>query len=236
MCIYRTKWARESAIIDYNVSINKAIVIANGPNINKKYLPNVGKEKIKEQPQKCELLLIGVDWKRKGCDIAVETVEQLNDMGIDSHLTICGCEPPHWKEKNRFTTILPFLDKNEEKEVKELISLYKNAAFFIFPTRAEALAVALIEACSFGLPILATDIGGVSEIVKNGGNGYLFSLADGPNKYSEKIAQSYQDKDLYRQMAVNSFAQYETTYNWNKWTKSFMKNLEGLQLKEMKCR
>jgi len=234
LCIYISEWARNSAIKDYKAPEVKAVAIANGPNIEAKYLPEINEKIVKEHPQKCELLLIGVEWKRKGCDIAVETVEKLNKMGIKSDLTICGCNPPIDKKINKYTTIIPFLDKNNEGDVAVLISLYKKATFFIFPTRAEAFGIVLIEACSFGLPIFATDTGGVSEIVKNGGNGYLFSLADGSEKYAEKIAESFQDKKLYRQMSVNSFAQYKTTYNWDKWASSIMKNLEDQRLRETK--
>lgn len=205
LCVFLSQWALNSAISHYKADKSKVIVIPIGPNINKKLLPSFNDIKSKKHAQICELLLIGVDWERKGCDIAVNTVEKLNKMGISSHLTICGCEPPKGKSANKFTTVIPFLSKNDPKDMVEIISLFNKATYFIFSTRAECLGISLIEACAFGLPVLASDTGGVSEIVNDGENGFLFSLDDGAEKYAEKIAKNFQDKDFYRKMSLNAY-------------------------------
>lgn len=50
---------------------------------------------------------------------------------------------------------------------------------YILSTHYEGLPISIIEAMSYGLPILASDVGGNSEMVKNGHNGFLFkSRAD----------------------------------------------------------
>ena len=56
------------------------------------------------------------------------------------------------------------------------INLFLNAS------TSEGVPVSIMEACSFGIPIIATDVGGISEIVSNGKNGLLlksdFSIED----------------------------------------------------------
>ena len=46
---------------------------------------------------------------------------------------------------------------------------------FIFPSRHEGLGSTLLDAIDFGLPIIARDVGGISDIIDDGVNGYLVS-------------------------------------------------------------
>ena len=46
--------------------------------------------------------------------------------------------------------------------------MYKKAHFFIMPTKAECVGMSFIEAMSFALPIIGTDVGGVPEAVIDG--------------------------------------------------------------------
>lgn len=48
-----------------------------------------------------------------------------------------------------------------------------NVNLFINVSSSEGLPVSIMEATSFGIPIIATDVGGTSEIVENGINGFL---------------------------------------------------------------
>jgi glycosyltransferase involved in cell wall biosynthesis len=62
-------------------------------------------------------------------------------------------------------------------ENKKIFDYYKHNPFdyFITLSESEGLPVSLMEACSVSLPIIATSVGGVNEIVKNEVNGFLLS-------------------------------------------------------------
>ncbi len=59
---------------------------------------------------------------------------------------------------------------------KEVLEFYKNKPvdLFINTSESEGLPVSIMEAMSFGIPIAATDVGGTSELVIDGYNGYLW--------------------------------------------------------------
>lgn len=60
--------------------------------------------------------------------------------------------------------------KGEEKD-----SLIRESSIYILPSYYEGLPISILEAMSYGKPILATNVGGISEIVKNEFNGLLFN-------------------------------------------------------------
>ncbi len=55
----------------------------------------------------------------------------------------------------------------------------RDAHVFLMPSYSEGLPVALLEACKAGLPIVATRVGAISEIVVDGKNGFLIEVGDG---------------------------------------------------------
>lgn len=57
--------------------------------------------------------------------------------------------------------------------VSDVANRLQKSDLFVLSTNYEGLPISLIEAARAGLPLIATDVGGVSEIVKNGQNGLL---------------------------------------------------------------
>ncbi len=57
--------------------------------------------------------------------------------------------------------------------VSNMHDYYSAFDMFILPTMTEGLGITILEAMSFGLPIIATSTGGIPELIKNGENGIL---------------------------------------------------------------
>ena len=70
-----------------------------------------------------------------------------------------------------------------------IMEYYKrnDISAFINVSSSEGIPVAVMEACSFGIPIVATDVGGTSEVVQNGENGYLLAADFAPAVLLEKL-------------------------------------------------
>lgn len=60
----------------------------------------------------------------------------------------------------------------------DVSELLKSSSIFVLSSKYEALPLSIIEAMSKGLPIIASDVGGVNELVTHGTNGYLFQSGD----------------------------------------------------------
>ena len=82
-------------------------------------------------------------------------------------------------------------------------TLYSNYGFFIAPSRVEAQGVAMCEAMACGLPIIATNIGGIPEFVRDGIDGYLVNKDDF-QAIKESIQKLTENKELFNQMSINA--------------------------------
>ena len=223
LVIYSSRWAMESAICDYGCDPAKVYVLPFGPNLETapEYRQAVTDRLMEKRwnRDRCRLLFLGRDWERKGGDIALETVTQLNQAGLPAHLTICGCVPPkqsHISEASEIT-IIPNLDKTKPDEVAQLNRLLLDADFLLLPTRADCTPLVFSEASAFGLPVVTTDVGGVSGVIVEGINGTLLSIEAKGDAYADRISQIFQDRSFYYQLVQSSRQYYEDELNWDSW-------------------
>jgi glycosyltransferase involved in cell wall biosynthesis len=114
---FPSQWAADSAISDYDIPFEKVHVIPFGANLDK--IPSAEIAMKRQLSGKCRLLFIGVDWIRKGGDIALETLLALEKKhGIKAHLTVCGCQPPAGVWHDRMY-VVGFLNKQEPEQAKQ---------------------------------------------------------------------------------------------------------------------
>jgi glycosyltransferase involved in cell wall biosynthesis len=74
---------------------------------------------------------------------------------------------------------------------------------FILPSYFEGLPVSILEAMSFGKPVIATNVGGIPSIVKEGHNGWLFKPGFF-NQLDPILEQIFLNKDILAQYGLNS--------------------------------
>jgi glycosyltransferase involved in cell wall biosynthesis len=214
--VYPSSWAGSSAINDYGAKPSKINIVPFGANLDN---PPSREEALRTATgNPCRLLFVGVEWQRKGGEIAFETLLGLERLGIPAELTIVGCAPPDGVRHPKLHA-RPFLDKNNESDRARLQQLYREADFFILPTRAECFSIALCEACAFGIPILSTRTGGLPELVQHGLNGFLLPLEAHGEQYAARIRDVYTSPSAYQAMRAHSREQFEARLNWDAWGK-----------------
>jgi len=170
-------------------------------------------ERLERMSTECRLLFIGVDWERKGGDAAVETARLLNEMGVNTKLTVVGCLPD--KKVPEFVEVLGFVSKKSAEGRRQLVELYRNATFFILPTRAEAAGIVFCEASAFGVPILTSKTGGVEDYVREGINGTCLPYESKPEAFAKFIHETLKDGDRYTGLSLGGFNEYTSRLNWD---------------------
>jgi len=140
----------------------------------------------------------GLEWKN-GIDIAIKAYSNFKE----SSLTILGTgslENYMHNLAKKCRSNVSFL--NAHIQHNEMPKLYAHFDYFVAPSRTEAQGVAMCEAMACGLPVIATNVGGIPEFVKNGINGILVP-SENPKALRKAVKQLLADEQLYKMLSEN---------------------------------
>lgn len=136
--------------------------------------PERFKPRIRSDSGETKILYVGHHERRKGIVYLLEAVALLHREGIPVRLTTVGGgkQLPELKERTRklgigdFVTFLGYVpDPHDEK----LPALYSQADVFVFPSLMEGFGFVLIEAMASGIPVVASDVSAIPEVVGDAG-------------------------------------------------------------------
>lgn len=98
---------------------------------------------------------------------------------------------------------------------------------FVLPSHTEGTPMALLEAMSMGLPIVATAVGGIPNIIQDGKNGLLVRPEDYKD-LSEKISMLKNDLKLRNKLATEALNTIKIHYNVNDWVRKIENEYDAL--------
>ncbi|HEX9378948.1 MAG TPA: glycosyltransferase family 4 protein [Gaiellaceae bacterium] len=215
LALYSSEWAAASAVTHYGADPAKIHVVPFGANLERE--PEVAEvaRLIEARPHdRCNLLFIGIEWLRKGGDVAVEATRLLNEGGLETRLAVVGSVPTLQPDLDRFVDVHGFIDKGTAAGRASLYSLFEQAHFLILPSRAECSAVVLCEANAFGVPCITTKVGGIPTIVRDGVNGMILDVEAPPSDFADAIREGLSSLESYRRLALRSHEEYRSRLNW----------------------
>ena len=219
-CVYPSEWAARSAINVYGASEAKVRIIPFGANIDNppttEYISNrIGMRSCDH----ISFVFVGIDWERKGGELAVKLIMQLNANNIAAHLHVIGVSGLN----SEFVTFHGFLDKGKSDQRAQFNTIMSSSHFFLLPTSAEAFGLSFCEALCYGLPCIAYRVGGIGDIIKDGHNGF-FMEEQGGRQVIERMKYLIANWDDYMALCINARRDYETKFNWD----SFVAGIEDL--------
>ncbi len=140
-----------------------------------------------EQPKKVDshvsLLFVGHIKPEKGLlDLLAAYMDLRSNRKTDIRLVIVGAGDT---KPNESYVKKKFKDAGAEDVIftgvlngKSLAKAYSDADVFVLPSHSEDQPLTILEAMSCGVPVVATDVGSISEVVENGINGFLINPGD----------------------------------------------------------
>ncbi len=133
----------------------------------------------KRKTTKKKILFVGLLTPAKGIPFLLESIAEISNRRQDFTLDIVG-EGPDRREYEELTKRLHLggiITFHGIKTKSEIAGLMKHSDFFVLPSLWENLPCVLIEAAACGLPVVASRVGGVPEMV-NEETGILFPAGD----------------------------------------------------------
>ena len=215
LLIYSSEWARQEAIRQYQLSPDKVKVVPFGANQEHEPDREQVERLIATRPTDvCRLLFVGMDWYRKGGEVALRAAEHLHRRGVAVELTLVGSSPGNGQALPDYVHPMGLITRRTPEGARKLDELFGRSHFLILASRADASPHVLVEANSYGVPCASSNVGGISSIIRDGANGRLFPAEADSERYAEWIAETFSRADGYRSLARSSFAEYESRLNW----------------------
>lgn len=152
--------------------VNRAYDVLPGSGVN------LEEYHVLEYPRKetIDFLFIARVMKAKGIDQYLEMAEYIRERYPKTRFHVCGFCEEDYKEK------LEELQRKEiiiyHGQVEDMMTMYENSSCIIHPTYHEGMSNVLLESCACARPVIATDIPGCRECVKDGENGFLVKVGD----------------------------------------------------------
>jgi glycosyltransferase involved in cell wall biosynthesis len=216
LLIFTSQWAADSAVRDYGCDPKRIAIVPLGANVSVEHsradVEAMAASRLASPI--IRFLLPGVNWKRKGCDFAIQVVAEVNRRGLRAQLDIVGCHAPEGTLLPPFVRTHGFVSKASPAGRAFIEDKFRQATFLLLPTVAECTAVVFNEAASFGLPVLTTDTGGTPSIVLNGCNGFTFPIVSEPAHWADKAAELVANNAAYSSLCQSSLAEYSSRLNW----------------------
>jgi len=125
------------------------------------------------------ILFIGSEWVRKGGPVLAAAFATVLRIHPDAHLTIIGASP----DLN-----LPNCTVLGQIPLTEISAHFAQSSIFCMPTRIEPFGVAILDAMSHRLPVVATSVGAIPDMIQEGISGLMVTPGD-----SHELAQALLD-------------------------------------------
>lgn len=160
-----------------------------------------------------DLLFFGRISPYKGIEYLISALEILKAKGIIINTVIAGQGSVYFKTDNLVKFNIVLINRYISNE--ELVALIEHTKIVVCPYTDATQSGVLMTAFSFNKPVIASDVGSFSEIIKDGFNGFLVPPKDS-HSLALKIEQLISDPDLLEKMQHN-IQRFTTTgkYSWS---------------------
>jgi glycosyltransferase involved in cell wall biosynthesis len=160
------------------------------------------------------VLYVGRLDRSKGIDILPSLAKELKKSDITVEVAGVGPDARYLSDCENIT-LYGFLDQDK------LNDFYLSGGVLVFLSRLEEnLPMSIMEAMSYGVPVVATPVGGVPELVIDGETGLLVSLD--PQEIERAILQIMDDTDIYESYQKKAKLHIER-FSWETTVEAYIK-------------
>jgi D-inositol-3-phosphate glycosyltransferase len=216
----------------YQVDENKIIIIPPGVDIRRFYpIPaDEAKEYIGIPPCRCMLLFVGRIEPLKGLDVLIEAIRQMRQNEAFQEnpfcLAVIGGEPAENSEEDDNMEMSRLKELTDQAGLSDLVTFlgkksqdslpyyYSAAEAVVVPSQYESFGMVALEAMACGVPVVASQVGGLAYLVQDGITGYTVPV-DEPAELARRLTALLVDSDLRHRMGQQA-VRLAQDYAWDK--------------------
>ncbi|MBA7507586.1 N-acetyl-alpha-D-glucosaminyl L-malate synthase [subsurface metagenome] len=176
--------------------------------------PRTIREGLKVNSDERLILFVGGLKPTKGLEYLIQAMSSISQSEMKMKLLLVG----QGEERDRLeqlaknlglSSYVKFVGEVPYKEVPEYMAA---SDVFVLPSLSEGFPNVILEAMASGMPIVATRVGGLAEIIKDGDNGFLVEPGN-PQQLAEKVLLILKDKELRERISRNN-KEAAKEYSW----------------------
>lgn len=127
------------------------------------------------------ILIIGTILVTKGYRELLEAILKIRDKGYNVVLDVVG----DYKDEKFEKWVVSFIENNDLRESvvfhgyqKDVFPFLRESYLFVLPSYGEGTPRSILEAMAMGIPVIATTVGGIPDLISHGVSGFLVSPKD----------------------------------------------------------
>ena len=151
----------------------------------------------------------------KGIDVLLRAFQMLSKSRHDIRLVIAGTDQGYGTTMMSLISELNLDDKVtwvRDPDRRQVAELMKKCSMFVLPSYSEGNPIVIHEAGVYEKPVIASNVGGIPEIIRDGDNGILVSKGDATELY-EKMALLSEVPELGEELGHHLREQVYSKYN-----------------------
>ena len=208
-----SKDMKDKFIENYAFSKDKITVIRNGTEIPENILPKIDED----------IFIVGSMGRIfpvKDYPLMVEIAMEIKKETDNIHFELAGEGPDKAK-------IIDLIEKYQlgntfilKGFVENIVDYYKGIDVYINTSIHEGIPMSVLEAMSYGIPIIAPDTGGIKEMICDGVEGYLVEKRD-KKIFANKCLELFNDRSLRRSIGNNAREKAEKEFSNERMAKEY---------------
>lgn len=186
----------------FGAAVNRIHVVPNGIDLDRwscPLTPETAKERLGIDPMMPVMTMVAQIRKVKNHPFMLTVLARMKSVGWKGVLLLVGDGSDRPALARQAAALSVDSQVRWLGERKDLPELYRASDVVVLTSDGEGLPNVLIEAAAVGVPSVATDRGGVSEVVVSGESGYLIAVGD-DEAMSQRLLELFADEALRRGM------------------------------------
>jgi glycosyltransferase involved in cell wall biosynthesis len=179
-------------------------------------LPQIVTKERKDKNAKYSILFLGRVLERKGAFDLIKSIP-----GVLNNIPTCEFifagdgdvnNAIRMTEDMRISQHTKFLGWIKGKEKEQIL---RNSDLSVLPSYIDCLPNSLLEAMSYGVPVISTPVGGIPDVLEDGVNGFIVPCGD-TVMLSKRITDILKNYSLFQNMSKNNYRKIAQNFNTTK--------------------